>query len=94
MPEEGVIEYEAIVLVGKKPTAVYLARTIMLLASIGVAIIKARGRFIPKAITVAVRALKASSCNCEVGIDEEAIKTDEQEFLVPKIEIKLVKEEQ
>ena len=91
MSEESMVEQEALVLVGRKPTAVYLARTIMLLASKGEARIMARGKFIIKAITVAVRAMKASDCDCEVSIDEELIRAGGRDLLVPRIEIALVK---
>jgi len=76
--------------VGRKPSAVYLAKVITVLADCDEVLIVARGRFVLKAISVAVRAAKATGCDCQVAISEEALRTD-GERLVPKIEIRLVK---
>jgi len=76
-----------VIFVGRKPSAVYLAKAITLLASGGQVIIVARGRFVLKAIRINVRAAKATGCDCHVAIDEEGLGSDEREDLVPRIEV-------
>ncbi len=78
------------VFVGRRPLAIYLAKVVTVLADSGEALIVARGRFIVKAVLVAVRAAKATGCDCQVSIGEEALSSDGR-VLVPKIEIRLVK---
>lgn len=51
------------VFVGRKPTAIYLAKVITLLAESDEVVIVARGRLVLKAISVAVRAAKATNCD-------------------------------
>ena len=81
-----------VVYVGRKPVSVYLARVIMALAEAREVVIVARGNFIRKAISVAVRAVKAVGCDYHVRIDEDALTTDEQRRLIPRMEIRLIKE--
>jgi len=78
------------VFIGRKPAAIYLAKVITLLAEGREVLIVARGRFILKAISVAVKAAKATNCDCQVVIGEEVLSMD-GERPVPKIEIRLVK---
>jgi len=78
------------VYVGKKPIAIYLAKVITLLADGKEVLIVARGRFILKAILVAVRAMKATNCDCKVAIGEEILSMDGKRP-VPRIEIRLAK---
>ena len=78
------------VYVGRKPAAFYLARIITAMANGQNALVIARGNFIRKAVSVAVRAIKATGCRYEVRIDEDALSTDEQKRLIPRIEIRLM----
>ena len=80
-----------VVFIGAKPVAVYLARVVTLLASGSEVRIVARGRFIRKAVTVAVRAIKATGCDYKVILDEEVLSADEGERRVPRIEIILTR---
>ena len=78
------------VFIGKRPLAVYLAKVVTVLADHNEVLIVARGKFVLKAILVAVRAAKATGCDCRVAIGEEALEAD-GERVVPKIEIRLAK---
>ena len=91
MSEQMTTGQVSVVYVGRKPMSVYLARVIMALAEAQEVLIVARGSFIRKAISVAMRAIKAVGCDCHVRIDEDLIPTDEQKRLIPKIEIRLFK---
>jgi len=79
------------VYVGRKSIAVYLARVITALAEAQEVLIVARGNFMRKAISVAVRAIKALGCDYHVKIDEEVLTTDERKRFIPKVEIRLIK---
>ena len=89
MAEEAGPAKISMVYVGRKPMGVYLARAVMGLAEGHEVRIVARGVFIGKAVTVAMRTIKATGCDYDVDIGEEALSTGEQTRLVPKIEIKL-----
>ena len=39
-----------------------------------------------------MRAIKAVGCDCHVRIDEDVLTTDEQRRLIPRVEIRLIKE--
>jgi len=83
----------SIVYVGRKPAAIYLAKVITCLADTHAVKVVARGRFILKAIAVAVRAVKAIGCDCHVAIDEDALPAEGRERGVPRIEITLSRKE-
>ena len=91
MSERMTIGQVGVVYVGRKPMSVYLARVITALAEAQEALIVARGNFVRKAISVAMKAIRAVGCDYHVRIDEDALTTDEQRRLIPKIEIRLSK---
>jgi len=90
--EQAAAEQVGVVYVGRKSIAVYLARVITALAEAQEVLIIARGNFVRKAVSVAARAIKALGCDYHVRIDEDVLTTDEQRRLIPRVEIRLIKE--
>lgn len=94
MADQITVGQTNVVFVGRKPLAIYLARVVTLLATSKAVIVIARGRFISKAVVVAVRAIKATGCRYEVVIDEDVLQSGEQARRVPKMEVRLYRPSQ
>jgi len=85
------MEAMAVIFIGRRHAPFYLAKTVTELSARDVVKLVARGQFIAKAVSVAVRVIKVSGCEYHVVIDEEEVSSDSGTRFVPKIEIELVK---
>jgi len=87
------MEAGAVVFIGRRPAGLYIAKAVTELSTNERVRLVARGQFIVKAVSVAVRLVKAGGYTYNIFIDEEELSTDTGKRLIPKIEIELVKKE-
>jgi len=82
---------EAIIFIGRKAVGFYIAKAVTELSNSENIRLVARGQFIVKAVSVAVRLVKAGDYAYHVTIDEEKLSTGTGRKLVPKVEIEIAK---
>jgi len=83
------MEAGAVVFIGRRPAALYIAKAVTELSTNERVRLVAREQFIVKA----VRLVKAGGYTYNIFIDEEEFSTDTGKRLIPKTEIELVKKE-